>query len=47
MMVVPVLLFASGVVAVSVYGWLVLAFVILAGGWITWWATEQAWAKFL
>lgn len=46
-MVVPVLLVASGVFAVSVYGWLVLAFFILAGGWIMWWATERAWGKFL
>ena len=45
-MIIPVIMFASGIVPADIYGWLALAVFILAGGWIIWWATERAWGKF-
>jgi hypothetical protein len=45
-MIIPVLVLASGVVAVGFYGWLLLCVLILGGGRIIWWATERAWGKF-
>jgi len=45
-MVAPVLVLASGIVAVDFYGWLALAVLILAGSKIIWWATERAWGQF-
>ena len=45
-MIVPVLALGSEVVAVGLYGWLVLGVLILAGSKILWWATERAWGKF-
>ena len=45
-MILPVVLLASGVVAANFYVWLALAAVVVFGGWIIWWATEQAWGKF-
>src|SRR5882724_4345408 len=40
-MIAPVLVLASGIVAVSFYGWLLLCVLILGGSWIIWWATER------
>jgi hypothetical protein len=45
-MIAPVLLLASGVVAVGSYGWLVLGVLILVGAKIIWWTTERAWGTF-
>lgn len=45
-MIVPVLVLASGVIAVGLVGWVILAAVILGGGLLIWWATERAWGKF-
>lgn len=44
-MIAPVLL-AFGIFSANFYGWLVLAALIVFGGWIIWWATERAWGKF-
>jgi hypothetical protein len=40
-MVVPVFLLAAGTVSAGIFGWLMLAVVILAGSKIIWWATER------
>ena len=45
-MIAPTLVLGSGVVAVGIYGWLVLACVILLGSKLIWWVTEWAWGKF-
>jgi hypothetical protein len=45
-MILPVLALAPGLVLANFYGWLALAAVIVGGGWIIWWATEQAWGRF-
>jgi hypothetical protein len=45
-MVVPVLALASDVVSVGIYGWIVLAVIILTGSKVIWWATERAWGQF-
>ena len=45
-MVAPVLVLASGIVSMELYGWLVLGALILAGGRIIWWTTERAWGNF-
>ena len=45
-MIVPVLTLGSGVVSVGLYGWLVLAVLIIFGSKIIWWATETTWGKF-
>ena len=45
-MTVPVLVFRSGIVAVSFYAWVVLGVVIVLGSKMIWWATEHAWGKF-
>jgi hypothetical protein len=45
--IAPVLVLASGIVSAGFYGWLVLGVFILAGSKIIWWATEQAWGRFL
>jgi hypothetical protein len=46
-MIAPVLVLASGIVSTDLYAWLLLGFLIVAGGKIIWWATERAWGKFL
>jgi hypothetical protein len=46
-MIAPVLMLASGIVSADFYAWFFLAVLILAGSKIIWWATEQAWGKFL
>ena len=45
-MIVPVLAFAAGVVAVEFYGWLALGVTVLAGSKIICWTTERTWGKF-
>jgi hypothetical protein len=45
-MIVPVLVFASGVVSDALMAWLVLGALILGGSRIIWWATERAWGEF-
>jgi hypothetical protein len=45
-MIAPTLVLGSGVVAVGIYAWLVLACVILLGSKLIWWVTERAWGKF-
>ena len=45
-MIVPVLVLEWNNLAATIYGWLALALLILAGGKIIWWATERAWGKF-
>ena len=45
-MIVPVLVLASGGMSVGTYGWLVLAVLIVAGSGIIWWATERAWGNY-
>lgn len=45
-MIVPVLAVAADVVSTSVYGWLALAVLIIAGDKLIWWTTERAWGKF-
>ena len=45
-MIVPVLVFASGIFVVGFYGWVFLCVLILGGSWIIRWATERAWGKF-
>ena len=45
-MIVPVVLFTTGIMNANFSGWLALAVFILIGGWIIWWATEHAWGKF-
>ena len=44
--IIPVLVFASGVISVGFYACLSLAVLILGGSMIIWWATERAWGKF-
>jgi hypothetical protein len=45
-MIVPVGVLGSGLVAVGIYAWLLLACVILLGSKLLWWATERAWGEF-
>jgi hypothetical protein len=45
-MIVPTFMFGSGIVSVGIYGWAVLAGVILLGSRLIWWSTERAWGKF-
>jgi hypothetical protein len=45
-MIAPVLVLASGFVAIGFWSWLILALIILAGSKIIWWATERVWGKF-
>ena len=45
-MIVPTFVLGSGIVSVGIYGWVVLAGVILLGSKLIWWSTERAWGKF-
>jgi len=45
-MIAPVLVLAAGLVVLDLYGWLVVAVLILVGSKVIWWATERAWGKF-
>jgi hypothetical protein len=46
LMIVSVLVFASGVISTDFYAWLSLAVLIFGGSMIIWWVTERAWGKF-
>src|SRR6266481_625546 len=45
-MIAPVLVLASGIVSVEIYGWLALGVLILAGSGLIWWTTERAWGSY-
>jgi hypothetical protein len=45
-MMIPILVFGSGLVSVSLYAWIVLGTVIVLGSKLIWWGTERAWGKF-
>jgi hypothetical protein len=45
-MMIPVLVFGSGLVLVSLYAWIALGTVIVLGSKLIWWGTERAWGKF-
>ena len=45
-MSMPVILLATGIVPAGFYSWLVLALLILSGGWFIRWATERTWGKY-
>lgn len=45
-MIAPVLVLASGIISVDLFGWAALAVLILGGSLMIWWATERAWGKF-
>jgi hypothetical protein len=45
-MIAPVLALGTGVVSASMYGWIALGILIVAGDKLIWWATECAWGKF-
>jgi hypothetical protein len=45
-MIAPVLALGTGVVSASIYGWIVLGVLIIAGDKLLWFATERAWGKF-
>jgi hypothetical protein len=45
-MIAPVLVFGSDIASAGIYGWIVLAVLIIGGGKVIWWATERAWGKF-
>ena len=40
-MIAPVILLASGLIAVNFYGWILLATLIVLGGWIIWWPPSE------
>lgn len=45
-MVLPVLVLAFNLISASIYAWLALALLIVCGGWLIWWATEQLWGRY-
>lgn len=45
-MIAPVLALGSGIVSAGIYGWIVLAVLIIGGSKFIWWATERQWGKF-
>jgi len=45
-MIIPVLALGLGVIAGGLSAWVVLGLVIILGGKLIWWTTEQAWGKF-
>jgi hypothetical protein len=45
-MIAPVLAMGTGVLSASLYGWIALSVLIIAGDKLIWWATERAWGKF-
>lgn len=45
-MIAPVLVLGSDIGSAGIYGWIVLAVLIIGGGKAIWWATERAWGKF-
>jgi hypothetical protein len=45
-MILPVLALASGPISESIYTWVALALLILIGGWVIQWTTEQKWGHY-
>ena len=45
-MIVPVLLFGSGIIAASIYERIALGLVIIGGSKLIWWAGERRWGTF-
>jgi ABC-type molybdate transport system permease subunit len=45
-MILPVLILALDLISASIYAWLALALLIVCGGWVIWWATEQLWGRY-
>lgn len=45
-MIAPVLALGSDIVSAGIYGWIVLAVLIIGGSKFIWWATERQWGKF-
>jgi hypothetical protein len=45
-MIFPVLVLASGVISVGLFGWIALAVLIIGGSLMIWWITEQVWGTF-
>jgi hypothetical protein len=46
MMILPVLGLAFDLISASIYAWLALAILIVCGGWLIWWMTEQLWGRY-
>lgn len=47
MMLLPVCVLAYDPIAASIYSWLILAILIVCGGWVIWWTTERLWGQVL
>ena len=45
-MILPVLALASGPISASIYMWAAFALLILVGGWVIRWITEQKWGRY-
>jgi hypothetical protein len=45
-MILPVLFLAFGLISAGIYAWLALALLIVCGGWVIWWTTEQLWGRY-
>jgi hypothetical protein len=45
-MIVPTFGLGFGFLSVDLFGWLLLAFLILLGSKVLWWGTERVWGKF-
>jgi hypothetical protein len=45
-MILPVLVLAFGLISASIYSWLALALLIVGGGRVIWWTTEQLWGRY-
>jgi hypothetical protein len=37
---------AFGLISAGIYAWLALALLIVCGGWVIWWTTEQLWGRY-
>jgi hypothetical protein len=45
-MILPVVVLAFGLISASIYSWLALALLIVGGGRVIWWTTEQLWGRY-
>jgi len=45
-MILPVLALASRPISASIYMWAAFALLILVGGWVIRWITEQKWGRY-
>ncbi len=45
-MMIPVIVFGSGLVSINFYAWIILGTVIVFGSKSIWWGTERTWGKF-